>query len=125
MTSKEYAQDVRKINQKVQVATTTLAQVPLGLAHGQQVASESYPNGLPKPYSDDPKQWILHGHLQPATDPLQVAVARLLGYRWPAEQPFPSPYPSPSPSRRVAKAWNSPTRLEPGSPVAKTGQTGG
>ena len=40
---------------------------------------------MPKPYSDDPTQWIFHGHPQPATDPLQVAVARLLGYRWPTE----------------------------------------
>ena len=79
------SQDVRKINQKVQVATTTLAKVPFDLAHWQQVAAERYPNGLPKPYSDDPTQWIFHGHPQPATLPLQVAVARLLGYRWPAE----------------------------------------
>jgi hypothetical protein len=35
--------------------------------------------------SDDPTQWLFHGHPQPATDPLQVAVARLAGYRWPAE----------------------------------------
>ncbi|MCK7579540.1 MAG: hypothetical protein MZV65_30080 [Chromatiales bacterium] len=55
------------------------------MAHWQQVAAERYPNGLPKPYSDDPTQWLFHGHPQPATDPLQVAVARLLGYRWPAE----------------------------------------
>ncbi|OYD53678.1 hypothetical protein CGK74_12085 [Thauera propionica] len=59
--------------------------VPFDLAHWQQVAAERYPNGLPKPYSDDPTQWLFHGHPQPATDPLQVAVARLLGYRWPAE----------------------------------------
>ena len=51
----------------------------------EEVASERYPNGLPKPYSDDPTQWLFHGHPQPATDPLQVAVARLAGYRWPAE----------------------------------------
>lgn len=49
------------------------------------MAEVSYPNGLPKPYSDDPTQWLFHGHPQPATDPLQVAVARLLGYVWPAE----------------------------------------
>jgi hypothetical protein len=62
-----------------------LTKVPFDLARWRQVASERYPNGLPKPYSDDPTQWIFHGHPQPATDPLQVAVARLLGYRWPAE----------------------------------------
>ncbi len=59
--------------------------VPFDLTHWQKVAAERYPNGLPKPYSDDPTQWIFHGHPKPATDPLQVAVARLLGYRWPAE----------------------------------------
>ncbi|MCS7466132.1 BREX-1 system adenine-specific DNA-methyltransferase PglX [Stieleria sp. ICT_E10.1] len=37
------------------------------------------------PYSDDSTQWIFHGHPASSTDALQVAVARLLGYRWPAE----------------------------------------
>jgi hypothetical protein len=67
------------------VTNATLVKVPFDLAHWQKVAAERYPNGLPKPYSDDPTQWIFHGHPKPATDPLQVAVARLLGYRWPAE----------------------------------------
>ena len=67
------------------------------------MAEEQYPYGLPRPYSDDPTQWIFHGHpcgsvtwdesaKRTATGPfrtdptvLQVAVARLLGYRWPAE----------------------------------------
>ncbi len=81
----EYGREVRKINQKMNVTNATLVKVPFDLAHWQQVAAERYPNGLPKPYSDDPTQWIFHGHPKPATDPLQVAVARLLGYRWPAE----------------------------------------
>jgi hypothetical protein len=85
VTSGQYAVDVRKVNQKMQVATTTLAKVPFDLAHWQEVAAERYPNGLPEPYSDDPTQWLFHGHPKPATDPLQVAVARLAGYRWPAE----------------------------------------
>lgn len=84
-SSSEFNRDVRAINQKMQVANSTLTKVPFDLHHWQQVAAERYPNGLPKPYSDDPTQWIFHGHPQPATYPLQVAVARLLGYRWPAE----------------------------------------
>ena len=76
---------VRCIDQKLNVTNATLVKVPFDLTHWQQVAAERYPNGLPKPYSDDPTQWIFHGHPKPATDPLQVAVARLLGYRWPAE----------------------------------------
>lgn len=83
--SPEYAVAVRMIDQKLMVTNSTLVKVPFDLAYWQQVAAERYPNGLPKPYSDDPTQWLFHGHPQPATDPLQVAVARLLGYRWPAE----------------------------------------
>lgn len=84
-SSPEYTEAVRRIDKKLNVTNATLVKVPFDLAHWQQVAAERYPNGLPKPYSDDPTQWIFHGHPQPATEPLQVAVARLLGYRWPAE----------------------------------------
>ncbi|CDM25193.1 Type II restriction enzyme, methylase subunits [Castellaniella defragrans 65Phen] len=84
-SSPEYNEAVRRIDQKLNVTNATLVKVPFDLAHWQQVAAERYPNGLPKPYSDDPTQWLFHGHPQPSTDPLQVAVARLLGYTWPAE----------------------------------------
>ena len=77
--------EVRQIDQSLKPSNNTFLNVPFDLAHWQKVAAERYPNGLPKPYSDDPTQWIFHGHPKPATDPLQVAVARLLGYRWPAE----------------------------------------
>jgi hypothetical protein len=85
MSSPEYQQEVRKINQKISVANATLVNVPFDLAHWKKVAAERYPKGLPQPYTDDPTQWIFHGHPKPAADPLQVAVSRLLGYRWPAE----------------------------------------
>ncbi len=84
-SSAAFAQEVRKINQKVQVANATLVKVPFDLAHWQAVAAEKYPNGLPEPESDDPTQWLFHGRPEASTLPLQVAVARLLGYRWPAE----------------------------------------
>lgn len=84
-SSPEYNEAVRRIDQKLNVTNATLVKVPFDLAHWKQVAAARYPNGLPNPYSDDPTQWLFHGHPQPATDPLQVAVARLAGYRWPAE----------------------------------------
>lgn len=84
-SSQDYTEAIRQLDQKLNVTNATLVKVPFDLAHWQKVAAERYPNGLPKPYSDDPTQWIFHGHPKPATDPLQVAVARLLGYRWPAE----------------------------------------
>jgi len=86
MTSPQYKEAVRKLNQKLNVGDDTFIKVVYDHRHWQQVAAERYPNGLPQPYSDDPTQWLFHGHPQPATDPLQVAVARLVGYRWPAEQ---------------------------------------
>lgn len=83
-SSDQYHDDVRKVDKALKVRSALL-KVRFDLAHWQKVAAERYPNGLPKPYSDDPTQWLFHGHPQPATDPLQVAVARLVGYRWPAE----------------------------------------
>ena len=83
--SDAFVEAVRKIDQKLNVTNATLIKVPFDLAYWQKIANENYPNGLPKPYSDDPTQWIFHGHPQPATEPLQVAVTRLLGYQWPAE----------------------------------------
>lgn len=85
VSSPEFKELIRALDQKLNVTNGSFLQVPFDLAHWQKVAAERYPNGLPKPYSDDPTQWLFHGHPQPATDPLQVAVARLAGYRWPAE----------------------------------------
>ena len=84
--SPEFRQLVRQVDQKVNVTNSTLVKVPFDLAHWQEAAAEKYPHGLPKPHSDDPTQWLFKGDILTSTDPLQVAVARLLGYRWP-DQP--------------------------------------
>lgn len=84
-SSPEYYEAVRMIDKNLKVTNATLAKVPFGLEYWQSVAIEKYPNGLPKPYSDDPTQWIFHGYPAVSSSPLHVAVARLLGYRWPAE----------------------------------------
>lgn len=83
--SPDYIDNVRRLDKKVAVTNRTLVKVPFDLEYWQQVAAEQYPKGLPQPYSDDPTQWIFHGHPVPSEHPLHVAVARLLGYRWPAE----------------------------------------
>ncbi len=111
--SPEYNEAVRRIDQKLNVTNATLVKVPFDLDRWTQVAKEKYPHGLPKPYSNDPTQWIFHGHpcgsvvwdeekkrleaastLRTDATVLQVAVARLLGYRWPAEHAL-TPDPSP------------------------------
>ena len=103
-SSPEYSRLLRLIDQSLKVTYPTLVKVPFDLAHWRRVAEEQYPNGLPRPYSDDPTQWIFHGHpcgsvvwdetekrtvqgpIRTDSKVLQIAVARLLGYRWPAEQ---------------------------------------
>jgi hypothetical protein len=85
LTSEDYRTAVRAIDQKVNVTNGTLSKVPFDLAHWQSAAAEKYPNGLPEPESDDPTQWLFHGRPEASAQPLQVAVARLAGYRWPAE----------------------------------------
>lgn len=101
--SGEFSTEVRKLDQKIMVTNATFLKVPFDIEHWTKIAEEQYPNGLPQPYSNDPTQWIFHGHpcgsviwdeqtkwtthdeLRIDDSVLQVAVARLLGYRWPAE----------------------------------------
>lgn len=85
-SSDSFYNEVRKIDKKLGVTNATLVKVPFDLEYWQKVAAEKYPNGLPKPYSDDPTQWLFHGHPIKTDNPLQVALARVLGYRWPAEE---------------------------------------
>lgn len=79
-----FIEEVKKANQALKVRGDLL-KIPFSKDHWQKVASEKYPNGLPKPYSDDTTQWLFHGHPIKTDNPLQVAMARVLGYRWPAE----------------------------------------
>jgi hypothetical protein len=84
-SSDEFAMTVRQIDQKTNVTNSTLVKVPFDLAHWQKVAAEKYPNGLPRPFSSDPTQWLFNGHPKGSDHPLQVAVARLACYRWPRQ----------------------------------------
>ena len=85
VSSKDFLKDIRKINQKVNVSNASFLKVVFDFDHWQKIAKKKFPNGLPKPHSNDPTQWIFHGYPSISNDPLQVAVARLLGYRWPVE----------------------------------------
>jgi len=89
MSSEMFASDVEDIDTALKVTNKTLVKVPFDLAHWQEVAAKKYPNGLPAPHSDDPTQWLFQGDIATSTDPLQVAVARLLKYRWPDQDKNP------------------------------------
>jgi len=101
--SENFVKEVKKVDPSLSVTERSFLKVPFDLDFWTKVANDKYPNGLPHPFSNDPTQWIFHGHpcgsvvwdevkkwtvigpLRTDATVLQVAVARLLGYRWPAE----------------------------------------
>jgi hypothetical protein len=83
--SLEFNDRVREIDQALKVTNGTITKVPFDYQHWKNIASVEYPGGLPKPYSNNPSQIFFHGYPCDSTDPLQVAVARLMGYQWPSE----------------------------------------
>ena len=102
-SSREYPSQVLAGSHGVYTNNSDLINVPFDCERWQKVAAEHYTNGLPEPFTDDPTQWIFHGHpcgsvvwdeetkrLKIGADRvdstvLHVAVARLLGYKWPSE----------------------------------------
>jgi hypothetical protein len=84
-SSDEFAEAIRRVDRSLKVTNKTLVKVPYDVHLWEEQAKRKYPDGLPEPESDDPTQWLFHGRPEESTAPLQVAVVRLLGYRWPAE----------------------------------------
>lgn len=85
ITSPEFTKDVRGITQALRVTNDYFCKVPFDLSYWQKKAATKYPNGLPKPHSTDLTQWLFDGNPKDADNPLHVAVARLLGYKWPRQ----------------------------------------
>ncbi len=86
-SSQHFRGAARGLEQGVKINTGTLGDIPFDLEYWQKVAAERYPDGLPEPHSGDPTQWLFKGVIPASTAPLQVAVARLLGYHWPDQVP--------------------------------------
>jgi len=85
LSSEEYVRDVRAVDSKLNVTNATLVKVAFNRDRWREAASKSGP--LPTPHSDDPTQWLFGGNPRSSLKPLQVAVARVLGYRWPSQKP--------------------------------------
>ncbi len=85
LSSESFLSAVRELDQTIKVTNRTLLKVPFNHSHWKKIAAKKYKDGFPEPYSDDPTQWVFHGHPIHSTASLQVAAVRLLGYRWPAE----------------------------------------
>ena len=82
--SGEFEAELRQVDRKVAVATKSIEKVPFDIERWRRIAKEAGP--LPEPWSKDATQWLFEGRPEASTAPLQVAVGRLVGYRWP-EQP--------------------------------------
>ena len=107
-SSNEFNDAVRRVDDSTKVMPNTVLDVEFDASYWRGIAAEKYSNGLPKPHSNDPAQWLFDGHPRGSADPdvardsasnpglvgphgvrrgmaehpLQVAVVRLLGYRW-------------------------------------------
>ncbi|MEO3810720.1 DNA methyltransferase [Sphaerisporangium sp. B11E5] len=81
LSSPSYRRAVREIDNNVAVTNRTLVKVPFDEMKWRRVAEE-VPQ-LPEPNTDDPTQWLFLGRPEASSAPLHVAVARLIGYRWP------------------------------------------
>lgn len=86
LRSAEYERMVRERDPRVSASTSVLTDIPFDRDRWSRLALELFPAGLPKVTAHDPTQLAFHGHPLPSLDPLQVAVARLVGYTWPAER---------------------------------------
>ena len=87
LRSDEYKEKVRLLEPGRKINNTTFLKVAFDEGRWKKQALLDLPDGFPEPYSQDPTQWLFHGH--PADSAkgtaVHVVLARVLGYRWPAE----------------------------------------
>ncbi|MDR1315202.1 MAG: SAM-dependent DNA methyltransferase, partial [Deltaproteobacteria bacterium] len=98
-----FRESVKMLDKSVLITESSLLKATFHRKIWIEKVYTDLPHGVPAPYSDDPTQWIFHGHpcgsviwddvtkrvahgpLRTDANVLQIAVARLLGYRWPSE----------------------------------------
>lgn len=83
--SEEFNKIVRQYDTKIGVTNSVFEKIPFDLNTTFNQLTGFTDLNLIKVYTNTPTQWLFHGHPIKADNPLQVATARLLGYRWPAE----------------------------------------
>jgi hypothetical protein len=83
---------VRRTDQALSVTESSFTKVQFDADHWGRVASQIEPIALRPVASPDPTQWVFQGRPHESETPLQVAVARLLGYRWPRQTGSDFPY---------------------------------
>lgn len=84
-SSREYHDQIRRVDQSVKVMPQTLLKVSFDAERWSLEAARQFPRGLPAPWSDDPTQWVFDGDVRTSAAPLLTGISRLLGYRWPRQ----------------------------------------
>ncbi len=79
-----YEKAIRSFDKKVGAATSSMVEVPFD-SELWRTAAAAGQHGSPDRRADDPTQWLFGGRPEIATEPVQAAVGRLLGYRWPEQ----------------------------------------
>lgn len=85
VTSEEFPIAVRTVNQNLGVSVRYFEKAPIDIDRWRQAAEQQFPAGVPSPSSAEPTQWLFDGSVTGTTLRLDVAVARLVGYRWPLQ----------------------------------------
>jgi hypothetical protein len=83
-SSGELESVIRSFHTKLSIESGTLLAAQWDIEHWRSIVTTTAV--AERPWSDDPTQWLFRGRPEVSAAPLQVAVGRLLGYRWP-EQP--------------------------------------
>jgi hypothetical protein len=101
--SDRYGKEIREAEQAAKINNATAVKVPFDLNEWKRPGEALFPNGVPEPFTNDPNQWLFHGHpcggvswdanagqtiqgpLRVDETVLQIAVSRLLGHKWPPE----------------------------------------
>ena len=84
-SSPEFSDALRAVDRSLKVTPSSLGKLSFDVSRWQMEAAKRYPDGLPPATARSPDQWLFLGHPRHSDAPLQVAVARLLGYRWPEQ----------------------------------------
>lgn len=82
ITSDVFIENIKKLDKKLCVTAGTFPQVSFKRA---DFTDQNPCIDIDNAFSSDPTQWVFHGFPSESDHVLQVAVARLLGYKWPAE----------------------------------------
>jgi len=85
LNSEEFINKIKSFNQKLSIDNEYFAAVSINLNKWKEISSLQFPDDLPKIIINFPDEYYFHGHPIKTENPLQVALARVLGYRWPAE----------------------------------------